>query len=248
VTGRLPPGFALHRRARVGSTNDEARGLALAGAGEGTVVLAAAQSAGRGRHGRAWDSPEGNLYASLLVRPMRPLAESAQLAFAAALAMAEAIEGRGPVRVALKWPNDLLVGGAKLGGFLLETDGEPGSHCAFLIIGSGVNLASHPDGLPYPATSLRAHGIEVTPEDLLGAYLGRFRDWHGIWRNRGFAPVRAAWLARAHGLLGPIALHLRERRLEGRFVDLAESGALLLEEPGGGLRLVTAGDVLFPHP
>jgi BirA family transcriptional regulator, biotin operon repressor / biotin---[acetyl-CoA-carboxylase] ligase len=251
----LLEGFALHPLEAVGSTNDEARRLAEAGAPDRTVVWAREQTAGRGRRGRSWASPPGNLYCSVLLRPACPLRQAAQLSMVAGAALADALRRLGPPRdlaVTLKWPNDVLLGGAKAAGILLEAGGGgPGGGCAWLVVGTGVNVASCPpaDLLPYPATCLAREGFErPTVEGLLAAYLAALDVWLARWLTQGFAPVRAAWLARAHGLGGAVTLRLvagAGGELRGRFAGLSEDGALQLSQEDGGLRRITAGDVFF---
>ena len=173
----LPPGYVLHAFDRVGSTNDEARRLAEQGTEAGAVVVAKEQLRGRGRHGRVWQSPPGNLYASLLLRPGCTVARSAQLSLVASLALAEALIALAPPNsdVRVKWPNDVLVRGAKVAGLLLESASRPGGRVAWVVVGSGVNIASAPDDVPYPATALRYEGFPpVAPLDLLARYR---RSW-----------------------------------------------------------------------
>jgi BirA family transcriptional regulator, biotin operon repressor / biotin---[acetyl-CoA-carboxylase] ligase len=245
----LPEGFVLHALAAAGSTNDEARRLAEAGAPEGTVVWAREQTAGRGRHGRPWASPPGNLYCSIVLRPDRPPREAAQLAMVAGCALADALDRLGPppgLAVGLKWPNDLLLGGAKAAGILLEASGGVDERCDWLIVGTGVNVASCPVEAAYPATCLAREGFRAASvEALLAAYLGALDHWLRVWRAEGLAPVRAAWLARAHGLGGPVTLRFDGFELHGRFAGLSEGGALVLREEDGRLREVAAGDVFF---
>jgi BirA family transcriptional regulator, biotin operon repressor / biotin---[acetyl-CoA-carboxylase] ligase len=246
---RLPDGFVLRELDRVDSTNDEVRRMAEAGAEPGLVVLAGEQTGGRGRHGRAWASPPGNLYASVLVLADGPLAASAQLSFVVSLALAEALERHAPgdVQLRLKWPNDVLIGRAKVAGILLESAGkENGAGRPCVIVGTGVNITSYPEGTPYPATSLAAAGFAViTPRTLLASYLGALDWWLAQWRDAGFAEVRAAWRARSTGLGEKIRLRLDREELCGRFVDVTPSGALLLDLDGGGRREIAAGDVFY---
>jgi BirA family biotin operon repressor/biotin-[acetyl-CoA-carboxylase] ligase len=246
----LPDGFVLHELDRVDSTNEEIRRLAEAGASSGLVVLAAQQTRGRGRYGRDWASPPGNLYASLLLRLDGPLATSAQLSFVAGLALAEALEPHAPpdAPVQLKWPNDILIRRAKTAGVLLESTGQiNGGRAPWIIVGTGVNIVSSPDNTPYPATSLVAEGFAaVTPRALLGDYLVALVRWLDCWRTDGFAEVRRAWCARSFGLGDQIRLRLDREELSGRFVDVTESGALLLELDTGGRREIAAGDVFYP--
>jgi BirA family transcriptional regulator, biotin operon repressor / biotin---[acetyl-CoA-carboxylase] ligase len=251
-TEPLPDGFVLCELDRVGSTNDEARRMAEAGAQPGLVVLAAQQTSGRGRHGRAWASPAGNLYASVLLRVEGPLAASAQLSFVAGLALADALLRHAPAGIEprLKWPNDVLIGRAKVAGILLESVGKAnGADAASVIVGTGVNVVSSPRATPYPATSLVEQGFAaITPRALLGAYLVALDHWLRQWREAGFAHVRAAWCARGLGLGERIRLRLDREELQGRFVDVTPGGALLLDLDGGGRREIAAGDVFYPDP
>ncbi len=242
----VPPGFSVVARGAVASTQDELRALAADGAPDGTVVWAESQVSGRGRQARHWDSPPGNLYLSLLVRTSRRLAEAAQLSFVTVLAVADALATHvpGTGRLALKWPNDVLLDGAKVSGILLEAAPGDGPEETQVLIGSGVNLASHPAGTAYPATDLAAAGAgPLTPGRLLGDYLSAFAGWRRTWDTEGFGPVRAAWLDRAAGLGGPVSARVAGRTLEGTFAALDERGALVLETEAGERHVLTAGDV-----
>lgn len=233
----------------IDSTNDEARRRAALGAPGGLVILAARQNAGRGRRGRAWVSVPGNLTASVLLRPAVVPARAAELSFVAALALHEALLTLCPVgqgRLTLKWPNDLLLDGAKLAGILIEAANGPDGLVDHLVIGFGVNLAGHPDDTPYPATAIAARlGRAPEPLALLEALVPRLRETVAAWETAGFAPVRTAWLALAHGLDRPITVRLGDATLDGIFRGLDQRGALQLERPDGGIQLVAAGDV-FP--
>jgi BirA family biotin operon repressor/biotin-[acetyl-CoA-carboxylase] ligase len=246
----LPDGFVLYALDRVASTNDEAQRMAEAGAEPGLVVLAAEQSHGRGRHGRSWSSPPGNLYASVLLRVEGPLAASAQLSFVAGLALADALERHAPagVQLRLKWPNDVLIGRAKVAGILLESAGKiNGARSTCVIVGTGVNIVTSPPDTPYPATSLAAQGFgALAPRALLVDYLGALDRWLRQWREAGFGAVRAAWCTRGVGLGEEIRLRLDREELSGRFVDVTPSGALLLDLGASGRREIAAGDVFYP--
>ncbi|HEY7688869.1 MAG TPA: biotin--[acetyl-CoA-carboxylase] ligase [Dongiaceae bacterium] len=244
----LPPFFSLICRPSVASTNDEARALAETGAAEGTMVWGLEQTAGRGRRGRGWHSPPGNLYVSTILRPGKPAAEAALLGFVAAVALADALVDLGlpEDRLRLKWPNDVLVDRAKAAGILIETSAAMGQAPAWLVLGMGVNLVHAPADTPYPAITLRQAGLAtLTVEGLLEALAGRLAEWYGRWQAAGFAPVREAWLRRAVGLGEPIEVRLERETLQGRFAALEEDGALILEQPAGGRRRVTVGDVFF---
>lgn len=230
---KLPAGFNLITLDTVDSTNREALRRIADGAPHGTVIRAGSQTDGRGRRGRSWESPTGNLYATLIVRPAKstPLG---QLAFVAALGAGTALESYAPVR--FKWPNDLMLDGHKLGGILIEA--EDGAAA----IGIGVNLASAPSSTRLPATCLPS---APDPETMLAEICAPFADWYGRWEISGFASVREAWLSRAQGLGGPIEARLPQRTLTGTFAGLDEAGGLLLDRPGGERETIAAGDIYF---
>ncbi|MBP2299543.1 biotin--[acetyl-CoA-carboxylase] ligase [Azospirillum picis] len=249
---RLPPGFHIRAFDSVGSTNDEAKALARSGAGEGTVVWARRQESGRGRRGRAWSSPEGNLYSSVILRPARPPGTAAQISFLAALAIAETAESvlPDPDGVRCKWPNDVLVRDRKLSGILLESEQGSDGDVAWLVLGVGINLRHFPATSGYEATSLIAEGApQMAAGDLLEIYLGHLSVWYSCWLAHGFAPLRQAWLDRARGLGQPILVRLADRTIPGTFADLDSDGVLLLDPTDGGPRQrIAAGDVFFPGP
>jgi BirA family transcriptional regulator, biotin operon repressor / biotin---[acetyl-CoA-carboxylase] ligase len=235
----------------LGSTNAEALDLAQQGERGALWVVAGQQTAGRGRRGRAWISQPGNLHASLLLTAAAPAEHWPQLSFVAALAVHDAIvevaTGLKP-RLAIKWPNDLLLDGAKLAGILIEgaDAGEEGA----VAIGIGVNCASHPEGTDHPAIDLAAAGAPVAVEVLLGALsakmLGRLAQWN---RGEGFSTIRADWLARAVGVGADVRVRLTDKELTGRFEALDEAGSLVLRLPSGEATTVAAGDVLLlPTP
>jgi len=244
-TPRLPPAYRLVALERIGSTNEEAKRLAAEGAEEGTLVWALEQSAGRGRRGRSWASPRGNLYLSVVLRPDAPAAEAAQLGIVAAVALGDALGTLMPplTEVRFKWPNDVLVNGRKAGGILIESAASGQGQLDWLVLGLGVNVESHPEKTEFPATSLCAEGAaDLTAATLLEAFSRSFLNWTNLWLEEGFAPVRRAWLARAWRRGEPIRVRLEGRELEGVFADLDDAGALLLDLPDGRRR-ITAADV-----
>lgn len=246
----LPEGFRLLRFEAVGSTNEEAKNRAKAGAPDGTVVWAREQRTGRGRRGSRWHSPPGNLYSSTVLRPDCDPHAAAQVSFVAALAVADLLAALLPetVEIRCKWPNDVLLSGRKVSGILLESSTTAAGRLDWLVLGVGVNLVQHPGlGGPHPSTSLREFGgPEVSVETALVTYLAALADWRARWQNDGFSVIRRAWLARAFGLGRPITVKLDRTALEGRFADLDATGALVLELPDGARRTVTAGEVFFP--
>lgn len=242
----LPEGFVLHRFDAVGSTMDIARDLIASNAGIGTrgaVVWAAEQEGGRGRHGRQWASPPGNLYATVILNHDRAIADAPQLALVAGVALAEAVSDDLPAgSVSLKWPNDLLLGGAKSAGILLEGNGKSASP---VLIGSGVNIAFAPDDTPYPASSLQKAGSIITPAGLLERYVGALAQWTDRWNRQGFGPVRARWLSISAGLGKPVTIRLPDGEKRGIFADMDETGTLILKSENGKTEKISAGDVFF---
>lgn len=238
--------------ASLDSTNEEIRRLASAGETGPLWVRADAQTAGRGRRGRGWVSPQGNLMASLLVRPTCALAQSAQVSFVAALAVCDlARKHIDADRVQVKWPNDVLAGGRKLSGILLEAGPVHEGRADWLCIGIGVNLRAHPQDSERPATDFRAEGAQEdtlpSPCDALHALSDHISGWLGIWDNgAGFPAIRSAWLDRAHGLGRPVTARLSDRELTGRFDGLDNEGGLILTDAEGVMRIVHGGEVFFP--
>jgi len=245
----LPAGYRLAAFESLDSTNEQARRLAMDGAVDGTVIWAKCQTAGRGRQGRQWQSPEGNLYCSIIVRPSVQAAAAAQLSFVTALALGQAVSGLLPdsVEMRYKWPNDLLLDGRKAAGILLESSGVADGGLDWLVIGAGLNVEDYPDVTDgYPATSLREAGVgPVALQDILVRYIAGFAHWRERWQNDGIAAVREAWLERAAQLGEDITVRQPNGQLKGRFFGLDEDGALLLDLPDGSRRTVTAGDVFF---
>lgn len=231
----------------IDSTNAEALRRAREGEGGPLWIVAHHQDAGRGRRGRAWDSPVGNLFATLLLTEPAPPERASLLGLVAALALADAVEKTAPAargRLKLKWPNDLLIDGAKLAGILIEAESRDGS--TSLAIGQGVNCLWHPTDLPYPAASLRGVGAEVTPAALFAALSESWIGWLGIWRApAGFAAIRDAWLDRAIGLGGPITVRLPDETLHGIFDDLDRQGRLILKGADGVRKIIGFGEVFL---
>ncbi len=241
----LPAFFHLHRLDECGSTNDLAKQMAGGEAPEGTIVQALRQTAGRGRRGRAWSSEPGNLACSLILRPGLPPSQAALTSFVAAIAVGEAVSALVPGKVTLKWPNDVLVDGAKISGILLESEAGRGGLVDWLVLGVGINVRHFPDGALYPATSLLAAGADITVEQALVAYATSFQSWYHRFLSQGFAPIRAAWLNAAQGLGGLVTVRLHDETFTGRLVDMDDEGVLLVDT-GGTIRRVTAGDVFLP--
>jgi BirA family biotin operon repressor/biotin-[acetyl-CoA-carboxylase] ligase len=228
--------FHVQHHERLDSTNDAVRQLAAAGAPHGTVVHADEQSAGRGRFGRTWYSPPGNLYLSVMLRLDRPVSATAELGFVTALTVADAVDALLPkqIKSTLKWPNDVLVDDGKIAGILIEQAD------AAQIIGVGLNVLEAPRNAPYKTATLVGSGGIATVDgarDLLLESLAKHLD---AWLEHGFAPIRAAWLARAHPIGTSLRASIGGRTEEGLFAGLDEDGAMLLDTPDGRKRIVAA--------
>lgn len=222
----------------VASTMDTAAALAASGAPEGTLIFAARQEQGKGRQGRAWASPEGGVYLSLILRPERPAAEIPQLSLVAGLAAAEAIQEVAGVLPTIRWPNDILMDDLKVAGILVE------AKSGAVIVGVGINVTANPDELPETATTLSiASGEWPNPYQVAGALCRRFSAWYEVWRRQGLAPIRAALRPRM-GLFGQV-VHITagSSEFEGTATDLDESGRLVVRLDSGLQRTFDMGEV-----
>jgi len=238
-------GVRLEACDTLGSTNDEALARARAGMRGPLWITAQRQTAGRGRQARVWVSEPGNLYATLLLTDPSPAQHAAELSLVAALALQDALADIAPTlapRLLLKWPNDVLVDGAKVAGILIEGENRPPLAVA---IGIGVNCAHHPAGTPYPAIDLAAAGFRTTPDRLLCVLSRTMLDRTTQWaRGNAFAAIRADWLARAAGPGTDIRVALGEQELQGRFDGIDAAGHLVLRLADGTARTIAAGDVI----
>jgi len=247
-----PAGIARVVLDEVDSTMAEAARRAPGLAGP-TWIMARRQSAARGRRGRAWMTPEGNFAATLVLRPAGDAAAAARQSFVAALALADVLTALAPgAEVALKWPNDVLIAGRKVSGILLESAGT-GRGLDHLAIGIGVNLAHAPppgalDPGALPAIALaELTGAALPPEAFLDRLAPALARWQAVCAAQGFAPIRAAWLARAAGLGETVTARTGRETLTGRFEGLDETGALVLATPEG-TRAIPAADIHLPAP
>lgn len=230
----------------VASTNDEALALARRGECGPLWVVASRQTAGRGRSGRSWQSPPGNLHASLLLPVGAPAANVPQLALVAGVGLFDAVAaavGESPLAdLRLKWPNDILVGTAKLGGILVESSRNGAAAAA--AIGIGVNVTTAPAVPGRVVTSLASLGVRVARDRLLEELSRGLLGWIARWGDgRGFAEVRSAWVARAGAIGEPIVVRSATGEIAGLYRGLDEDGALLVEAEEGRTIKVSHGDV-----
>jgi BirA family biotin operon repressor/biotin-[acetyl-CoA-carboxylase] ligase len=234
----------IERHASLPSTSDRAIALAEAGEGPWCAVLAEAQTAGRGRHGRRWQSPPGNLYLSVLL-DAQAVAAPGGLGLLAGVAIADAVAALLPDGIALhlKWPNDLVASGRKLGGVLVEA-GTRADGTKWAVAGIGVNLVMHPDDADRPATSFAALGLRPpVPDALAEAILERLIAWSARARTEGFGAIVAAWQRRAQPPGTAITVRLPAGPVSGRYAGLDGDGALLVSLEDGRTRRVVAGEV-----
>jgi BirA family transcriptional regulator, biotin operon repressor / biotin---[acetyl-CoA-carboxylase] ligase len=255
----FPAGVTVFAKGKTASTNADARALAAGGAPHLSLVWAEEQEGGRGRAGRVWRSPPGNVYWSLLLRPQSGWPDIGQLAHVTALAVHAAVRPHvpAPVPVTLKWPNDTLIGGQKVSGVLIEAGGvragADGPLAAdWVVVGVGINVAHHPAGdVLYPTTSLAAAGSAADRDHVLTDLTVSFVALLDRWTAEGFAELRREYLARAHGLGERATVRLSadpSDAVSGVHEGLDESGRLLLRLDDGTTRAISAGDVFFHAP
>lgn len=238
--------------ADVDSTNAEALRRAQNGEQGPLWIRALCQSQGRGRQGREWVSEPGNVYASLLLtEPVEP-GRLTQLSFVTALAVHDAVSSclenvAERPKLTVKWPNDVLLGGAKISGILLESS-SLAAGTSVLVVGVGINVRHHPETALYPTTHLRDHcpqsDVTAVFEALVGAFKARYEQWRG---GEGFARIREVWLELAHGVGQPVQVKLPDRTLDGVFEGLSDDGALILRVSDGEQVPVHAGDLFLQN-
>ena len=245
----LPQGYQLRHLSEVDSTNEEARRMAAAQETVPTWIIADRQTAGRGRRGREWLSPVGNLMTTLYLPHSFDAVTAGQIAFVAGLALDSTVRELIGARAAvgLKWPNDVLVDGKKASGILLESAMRD-NRVDWLAVGLGLNLVHYPDDTPYPATAIAAYSD--TPPTNLEALAVLAKAFDGVyrqWQSGSFSSILHAWREVAHGLGGPIVARLENNEIEGIFMDIDDKGALILKDNDGATHVVDAGDVFFPE-
>lgn len=242
----LPSGAALEVFASLDSTSLEARRRIEIGRRNPVFIVALEQTSGYGRRGTAWTQGAGDFAGTLIFEERAPRERIGQLSFVAGLAVAETVSHFAPkAEPMLKWPNDVLAGGGKLAGVLLELF-ESDERKAVVGLGVGLNVVSKPDLADYPAARLIDHlggAPAPTPAEIAPVLDGAFERWRRTWRDEGFAPVRAAWLEKAARLGEAVRVRLPDGDISGVFKNLDPSGALVLD-CDGTRRLIAAGAIL----
>jgi BirA family biotin operon repressor/biotin-[acetyl-CoA-carboxylase] ligase len=231
----------------IDSTNVEAHRLAKEGERGPLWIVADVQSQGRGRLGRHWVSEPGNLYATFVFTFQGSALVASQIGFVAALAIRDTAttvlpKGTGPIRI--KWPNDVQFAGAKFAGILPETVAQSGDGRITLALGMGLNIAHAPEETPYPVTALTRHGGIITSRECLTVLDRSLAHWLGVWREgQGFAEIRRNWLAHAAGLGQDFVGLVNQKKVQGKFADLGDDGAMILILADGSRRPIHSGEV-----
>lgn len=239
----ISPFFRMQSFDSVNSTNLVMREAAQKGEAEGLVIHAKSQTAGMGRRGRSWESPEGNLYISVLLRPACEIQKAGLFSFVAAMAIKDTITRlHNDDKLSLKWPNDVLMDSCKVSGILIEAESSDQQKLDWLIVGVGINVAHAPEQKTlFPATSLKEQGVFVAVEAVQSAFLHYLHHWYRTFMTDGFEPIRRAWLSDAYS--GTMVVHLPEGDLEGHFGGLTQNGSLILRLADGTEKVIHAGDV-----
>lgn len=230
----------------VSSTMDIAMELGIKGASEGTIVVAEAQTEGRGRLGRRWLSPKyKGIYTSIILRPNILPNSASFFSLLSAISVCGAVEEMLGLEVEIKWPNDLLIGNRKFAGILTELSGEI-DEVRFIVIGAGINVNSSRDSLPPGATSLKEeNGSFVNRADLLKEILRKVEQYYIIFNSKGSAPIIEEWQSHRNTIGKRIKVTCKNCHLEGMAVDIDTDGALLVRTDSGIVKKVMAGDVLY---
>ena len=249
-------GYRLTAFDSTGSTNTEALARARAGVRGPMWFVTSEQTAGRGRRHRPWIAPRGNLASTVLEVMDVSAAVAATLGFAAGLAIETALQkvsveaslrsaGSEEMKFSLKWPNDVLAGRQKLVGIALEAEAVADNRLA-VVVGIGTNVVAAPEGMPTPATSLAALGVNIGAEELFAVLSDCWVEFRGIWdQGRGFGEIRRLWLERAAGLGRRVAIHTGGTIVEGTFDTVDERGCMIVRTPDGKRVPISAGDVYF---
>lgn len=233
----------------IDSTNSEAIRLAKSAVTGNFLIWAKSQKAGRGRYGREWHSPIGNLYMSLLLDEDIDIINQAQLSFVTSIAVYETIEflaqnHNRQLDIQLKWPNDVLINGKKIAGILLESIRVGGK--SYLIIGLGINIANSPKNIEKPATSLLAQGLDTqSVDEVLNIFVNSFDKHFVDWNQSGFTKTRLSWLEKAANLGKIITIDDGRNKISGKFNDIDSVGNIRIILDTGEVKSLSTGEVFF---
>jgi BirA family transcriptional regulator, biotin operon repressor / biotin---[acetyl-CoA-carboxylase] ligase len=231
----------------IDSTNEEAKRLIRSGVTGDFVIVAKSQTRGKGRLGRYWASPYGNLYTSILFNPKFDIELAPQISFLAAIAMGEVL-GKivDPESIKYKWPNDIFLNGKKVAGILIESISVANdSTLRSMIIGFGVNIVKSPEYNTYPVTNLLLEGAELTsPDEFLNDFMKEYLALIDLWQKEGFEPIRKKWLERAFGLGGQVSTYVNKKLVTGTFSSIDKAGNLVIKHKERGT-IKSSGQVFF---
>ena len=226
------------------STNDRAYQLAEKGAEEGTVIVAEEQTKGKGRIGRRWTSPKGGIYLSLILRPKLIPTEVSKLTLVAAVSVAQIVRGATGIPCLIKWPNDILVGKAKLCGILTELKAEQDA-TAFIILGIGINVNTRPSSLPKHATSISKElGKDYSRVEFTKSLLKNIENHYTLFQHNKFKRIIKEWKDLSCVLGRRVKIHDKTRTIEGQAIDVDGGGALIVRLDNGFNERILAGDVI----
>jgi BirA family biotin operon repressor/biotin-[acetyl-CoA-carboxylase] ligase len=227
------------------STQDYVKELAEEGFPEGLAIQCMQQIQGRGRHGKIWESPLGNMYMSVLLRPECDANIAGQISFVVAVAMSKAIdEFIAPEHTkTLKWPNDILINGKKCAGILLESELDEHGKVKWIALGTGVNIMVAPEGA-VTLNEIAKKDVQVPVHPFRDRYLEHLGVWYKRWQEEGFDPIREEWMANAHGLGCLMKVNLPDRIFGGTFFGIDELGALDIET-AEGMEKVYSGEIVM---
>jgi len=228
------------------STNTRAKNLAVGGAPEGALVLSEKQTRGRGREERNWFSPSRDgIYLSLVLRPAIPPGEAPRITLLTAVAVAEALLSLTRLKIAIKWPNDILVGGKKLAGILTEI-GTQGDSIDYVVVGLGlnVNMPRFPDDIRDKATSMLIEtGKRFSRVKVIREYLKWYEAYYEVFKNIGFEPIRKRWRELTNMIGQQITVEMIDKRYSGEVQDIDKDGALIITDRTGKSHRIIFGDV-----
>ncbi len=242
---KLSSGYNIVEFEELNSTMVTMKDMVLAGCDINTVVTAKRQVKGRGRHGRSWVSPEGNLYFSFLRKSEKNINGNIFApVFIVAISVAYAIISisRNKIRPSIKWPNDILVNKHKIAGILIENINMPKNEY-LLNIGIGINIISNPKNTIYPATNLKSENIDTTSHDLLKTFLEKFRVIDKVYTDQGIEKIFDMWHDLGHKIGDKITVKIGNNEIKGTFDGLSKEGALLIINKYGKQESIVAGDI-----
>jgi BirA family transcriptional regulator, biotin operon repressor / biotin---[acetyl-CoA-carboxylase] ligase len=227
--------------ASIDSTNTEARRLFETGERGPLFLLADEQTQGKGRMERNWVSAKGNCHSTLLLPLRSDISVIPQIGFVAALAVADVVAKYASVQI--KWPNDVLINGAKVSGILSEVVSQSPLTVA---VGCGINVEHAPTGLAYPATHITAYG-SATRDNVFADYRTSLAHWIAMWdEGHDFETIRLAWLQRAIGIGETVSMTIAETKIQGRFEGLNAQGAVIIKDPNNRTHMLLSGDLHIP--